>query len=654
MQVIISSYIRNKSSLIWLTSVWIVSLITTSSHAQSLDTIRIKVDQVLILSDTIYVPQQDTTFLLPDTLSYKIKANPYYRSDAFYDSLKTKANRSRITRELYKMLVRPPAKDVYESDKAVESEQYFQPYTNKIIKTIKVLQLPLLDGNVSDTTQLSRTQLSQILSKAHTPTRASLIKKNVLFKEGEEVDPFVFADSERLLRALNFIEDARIYLLTNPNNEQEAAVTIVVKDRFPWGINLGLGNLSRYDIQLANRNLLGTGNLLWGKYVFNADTIPQRGYEFHFVSRNIANTFTRLEFDWADHWKANRKVFRIIRDFVSPEIKYGGEIEIGENAQQVSQVFLDSLQQFNIHFLFQDVWLGRAFVLPGNNHRQTLRLGLRYLHHDFLQRPEVSVNSNERYHNRHFWLGSIALQKINFLKTRYILSYGITEDVPVGYSYGLQWGKDNTEFGTKMYWGGDVRWASYYSSFGYLYFWGEAGTFQDGSSFKNTLIKLQGRYFSPLIRAGRSKIRNFANLYYTMGENLSAPETVNLGSAIDGLSALQAYGEKYFAAHLESVWFTPWYFYGFRFAPLFHTDFGYIKEGRGVQEFSNYQHFVTKVGGGFRVRNESLVFQTLEVDASYFPKTLPGSDKWWFNITFSSPLLFRSISPFRPRIISLE
>jgi len=625
-----------------------------SVKAQTLDTVRVKIDQVLVLSDTIYVPLQDTLFVLADTVEYEIKDNPYFKSEIFYDSLKQKAKRNRITRELYKMLVRPPAPEVYESDQVVNSEQYFKPYVGKTIRSIKVFHVPLLDGNVWDTTQLDRTRLGELLDHVSTSTQASLVRKSVLFEEGASVDAFQLADSERILRSLDFIEDARIYLLTIPEDVSMVAVTIVIKDRLPWGASANYGSLSRFDLYLTNRNILGTGNQIRGGWVYNQQEQPNHGYNIEFTSRYIGNTFTQVGFELANNWRGRKRIGRVTKEFISPEIKYGGEIIIGEEARRVQLAFLDSLHDHWVDYQFQDVWVGRAFALAGENNRRTIRVGLRYLHQNFMERPEVKLDSNDRYHNRQFWLSSVSYQKINFMKTRYILSYGITEDVPVGYSFGLQYGHDYAEFEDRNYWGGNLELAQYYPSLGYVLVASEVGGFWNGQQFKNAIAKLRLGYFSPLIRMGKTRLRNFANLEYAVTWRLAVPESLFLGNFIEGVNGLRAFGNNFMSLHLESVWFNPWYFYGFKFAPLATFDFGFLKEDRGSREGKNYRHTVVGVGGGFRVRNESLVFRTIEVKATYFPNTLPGNDPWSLEVSLSLPLLFQEVSPFKPQIVGLD
>ncbi|MEM9671096.1 MAG: hypothetical protein AAF992_00780 [Bacteroidota bacterium] len=622
--------------------------------AQTLDTIRVKINQVLVLSDTIYIPTQDTLFVLSDTVQYKIQANPYFKSEVFYDSLKQKAQRNRITRELYKMLVRPPAPEVYESDVVVKSESYFQPYAGKTIRTIQVFHVPLLDGTVWDTTRLERTRLGEILDRVRISTRTPLVRKNVLFTEGDSVNAFQLADSERILRSLDFIEDARIYLLPDPRDESLVAVTIVIKDRFPWGVRANYGSLSRFDLNLINRNMLGTGNQLQVGWIHNQQEEPNNGYNIEFNSRFIGNTFTQIGFELADNWQGRKRIARVSKEFLSPEIKYGGEIVIGEEARRIQQTFLDSLYEGRINYQFQDVWVGRAFTLAGENNRRTIRAGLRFLNHHFLDRPEIKPDSNDRYHNRQFLLGSVSYQKLNFVKTRYILSYGITEDVPVGYSFGLQYGQDYAEFQNRTYWGGDVGLAQYFPSLGYALLTSEIGGFWNGRLFKSAIAKFRLGYFSPLIKMGRTRLRNFANIEYAITWDLAVPESLYLGNFIQGIDSRQAFGNNFMSVHLESVWFTPWYFYGFKFAPLALADFGFVKEGRGRNEGENYLHEVAGLGGGFRIRNESLVFRTLEVKATYFPITLPGSEPWSLEVSFSLPILFSEFSPFKPQIVGLD
>jgi hypothetical protein len=646
-----SNFRRKFSAIIFSVCLGFNLLNTANLLAQSVDTVRVRANEVLILPDTIYIPQQDTLFLLADTLKYKVKDNPYYRSDTFYDSLRAKTYRNFVTRELYKLLIRPPAQDVYESDKVVRSEQYFIPYNGKTIRKIRVSHVALLDGNVQDTTQKATTHLGRIMSFMHTSTRSSLVLQNMLFKEGDRVDAYLVADSERILRELAFIEDARIHFLNDPEKEDEVSATVVIKDRLPWNFNISFDSFSKYKVRLGNRSILGTGNQLWAEYLRNSDEIPNNGYNFLFESRYLGNSFTRITLEWADNWQVQKKVVRITKDFVSPKIKYGGEISIGEEARKVEPVFLDSTLEYDIHYQFQDIWAGRAFALSGSSHRKTLMVGLRYLHHDFLERPEVKIDSNVRYQNRQLWLSSLSLQKINYMKTRYILAYGITEDVPVGYTYGLLYGKDYTEFETRDYWGGQIRLAHYFPALGYFLFTGHAGTFWNGDEFKDSILKFRLGYFTPLLRMGKTNVRNFVQLYYNIGKNLSPPETFNIENFIRDLSGNHTHGNTIFSAQFESVCFLPWYIYGFRLASFFSLDVGQVQENRNQVHI---QDFITGIGGGVRIRNESLVFRTLELGVKYFPVTLPESSHWSVDVSFTLPILFEGLTSFKPEIISLD
>ncbi len=645
--------LRLRGKLIAIVSsifLWFSLLANNSLYAQTIDTVRVRANEVLVLPDTIYFPHQDTTFILSTKVKYRVRANPYHKSDTFYDSLQVKAFRNKITRELYKLLIRPPARDVYDSDSVVRSEQYFIPYTKKTIRKIRVSHVALLDGTVTDTTQNNTTHLGRLLSHFHTDTRSSLILDNMLFEEGDQVNPYLIADSERILRELNFIEDARIHLFNDPENEREVNVTVVIKDRLPWNVNLKFSSFSNFNLRLGNRNLLGTGNQIWGAYVRNSDEVPNNGYEFLFESRYLWNAFTRVTLELADNWNEQKKIVRVSKDFVSPAIKYGGEIAIGVEGHRAAPVFLDSMLEYDVKYKFQDVWAARAFTLPDITHRKTLMFGLRYLHHNFIKRPEVAIDSNERYYNRHLWLSSLSVQKFNYLKTRYILAYGITEDVPIGYTYGLLYGKDYTEFETRDYWGGQIRAANYFPASGYFLFTGQAGTFWNGDVFKDTIIKFRLGYFSPLIQMGKANIRNFVQVIYHIGDNLSPPEAFNIENYITELSGNRTYGNTILSGQVESVWFLPWYIYGFRLASFYSLDMGMVQEDR---EGAGIQDFFTGIGGGVRIRNESLVVRTLEMGVTYFPVTLPGSPHWSVDFTFSLPILFEGLLSFKPEIIGV-
>ena len=80
----------------------------------------------------------------------------------------------------------------------------------------------------------------------------------------------------------------------------------------------------------------------------------------------------------------------------------------------------------------------------------------------------------------------------------------------------------------------------------------------------------------------------------------------------------------------ESVFYSPWAFESFRFAPFV---FGYTGLFTPYNTPINTSNIYTIVGGGLRTRNESLIFGTLELKGYYFLKKNINNENWRVDIS---------------------
>ncbi len=73
----------------------------------------------------------------------------------------------------------------------------------------------------------------KLLNKTHFNTNEIIIRKNLLFHEGDTISPLNLSDNERYLRELPFIDDARILVV--PVSGSEADIIVVTKDIYSLG-----------------------------------------------------------------------------------------------------------------------------------------------------------------------------------------------------------------------------------------------------------------------------------------------------------------------------------------------------------------------------------------------------------------------------------
>jgi hypothetical protein len=99
---------------------------------------------------------------------------------------------------------------------------------------------------------------------------------------------------------------------------------------------------------------------------------------------------------------------------------------------------------------------------------------------------------------------------------------------------------------------------------------------------------------------------------------------------------------------LESVLFSPINSYGFRFAFFSFADFSFLS---GTTQNIGNGHALSSIGVGIRIRNDNLVFNTLQIRIGYFPNPPPYSRISPVNISGEQLLRPQNFEPGAPAII---
>jgi hypothetical protein len=280
-----------------------------------------------------------------------------------------------------------------------------------------------------------------------------------------------------------------------------------------------------------------------------------------------------------------------------------------------------------LRFVRQDYWGARSFMLDRSN---VIRLILtaRYIHNNVFARPEIDDYSYYRLQNYQFLAGSLAISSQRFINTSLIYSYGRTEDIPYGYMLELLGGKEKNEFKLRTYAGARLSYGNIFTRFGYLYAGAGFSTFLNHGSPEQGMVDGTLRYFTPLVQAGRSKIRTFVNLYYTRGINRYEDECLYLAgnTSVRGFSNDSLSGGTRIILSIEPVLFLHKPVAGFRFALFAFGEAG-VLEWDGFREDGYYA--VPAIGAGVRIRNDQLVLNTLQIRLAWYPNSPPYSEKSW-------------------------
>lgn len=127
-----------------------------------------------------------------------------------------------------------------------------------------------------------------VVNRVHVRTRASFIQDEVLFRAGDCFDPLLLEESERILRALPFIDDAHVYSVPVADDE----VHVIVDTRDDWSLKLDVrpewdDGLRITHISATEENFFGTGTL-FGIYLTNRD--EQRDLGAQLRTERLAGT----------------------------------------------------------------------------------------------------------------------------------------------------------------------------------------------------------------------------------------------------------------------------------------------------------------------------------------------------------------------------
>ena len=416
------------------------------------------------------------------------------------------------------------------------------------------------------------------------------------------------------------------------------------------------GGFDDFTLEVGSRSILGTGNQFSVAYQYIEEESPKSGYELNFKDFNLRGTFMSAEFTFSNLWDREGYEVKFQRDFLTPETRWAGGFDFGDMDQiRFEHEILggvpseDDSIRFPYKRNFQDAWVGRAFLLKGFDDRVNLSIATRLFREEFTMRPYVDADSNHFFHDAVLLLNELVLTKRKFLKSTMIQAFGITEDIPIGYRFGLVGGYENGEFENRPYFGAQAAAGDFWDGVGYFSGGVDYGGFVDNQKMEEGVVTMNGLYFSPLLKFHRNQFRQFVSFNYTtslrplLEQNLNFSGGTGETGGIRGISR-DVMGDRKISVNLESVLFHPLKLYGFRIATYAFCDFGWISFGGPLISSNNFQ---SAIGIGFRLRNELLLFRTIQLRLSYL--TEPSEVD--VNFSFSNPRIFGNFRTGKPEIV---
>lgn len=550
------------------------------------------------------------------------------QSKTFYDSIHKKFSRHSVTKLMYDLaFTNPEVPLVTDSVQRIKSESPFIRYKGKIIRKIKILTLDPFGPTIKDTVGRPPTRAAKALNGVHIMTRNYIIRRNLLFKSGEAVDPIVFADNERILRDMSSTDNARIILTRAGRGRDSVDVTVITKDVWSIGFDVVTLSANKASVRLFDGNFLGLGDRLSNTISFKLGRGPFFRYDGgSYIYTNIAGSFIDGIFNFSQDDAGNMNVNAgFLRNFYSNKTRWAGGaiIDYYRDVNQINDS-VSIISRYNL----EKLWFGWAFLPKEKKMSARFVIMQAVYRKEYSERPTVTIDSSNRYFNKILLLTKISFSKNHYYLTDYVLKFGKTEDIPYGHLFQITIGPEYSEFYTRLYTGFEASGGDFIHNFGYLAGTLKVGGYFNRSSFEDAVIKSDVRYISYLYStAGKKyKFRYFVSTGYKRGFNFRNNnfdysdinqdfqiKTVRIDSLFHGIHSLNL--------RFSVIMYTPLYFYGFKFALYGQLQGGVIST---TVENLFQRPFYTGIGLGLLIKNNNLIFPTFLLNIFFYPFSPQG------------------------------
>ena len=541
-------------------------------------------------------------------------------------------------------------------------------YAGKRINSITIEQHNFLSSIDSKESNL-KDIFSKIGDKLQSNSKKRAIRENIFFKEWDVFDPSIIAYNEKWLRDLSYIQDAKILAMITPYDTNQVDVIVVTKDLFSYGGELLINNKDAYAAKLNNINFLGTGNSIQINQNFENQRSPKSGWGYDVGLSNFLGTFISINAGVNQFGNnisnnvlsARKNYISVQRPILHPNSKWLGGMEYLETENE--NVFpgkWDTIfdQQLNYNLKHKDIWIGYQLTKQSkriklNEYKQFIQY--RYLENDFKARPiDYLLQLDRNYQNLKANFLSFTLVRQSVYRTRYLYGLGRYEDLPIGQSLTWTTGYSQIEKDRSAYLGFKFEQYKLSKKENYNHVIANIATSYINKSLQDIRFLSSLEQFSKLKYLNNGlRYRQILNLSFTQTLKNKYNEALRINSifGIPQLNREQIKGGTRLSANWETVLYNNRAIWGFKSAPFVFGNLTYIRAvGNPILKGDIY----TAIGSGMRIRNENLIFGTIELKGFYFPRTNQQVSPWNFSLITNLRYKYNSNIVDKPNYVEIN
>lgn len=491
----------------------------------------------------------------------------------------------------------------------------------KELRGLPVVHVDIVAEEVFDTDRPDENNaLYRAVNAIHIRTRESVIRRELLLRQGDVFDPLLAAETERNLRGLGIFQDARVHV-----RRVADGVVLEVHTADRWSLRLVTdiskqGDIYRVRLGLQNINFLGRGSLFGASVVASNDV---DAFSLFVGERRIFDTRWNGVFGYASDDLVVVNEARLQRPYFSELVNWTSNLHFlsirGERRAFFDGAVADTLDL--------DETTAEA-VGAGYRHGETRsRLGVLYTRRGLSR--DLSANQAA--------LGVLwgAMQR-RFRHTVEVDLYGTREDIASGWSVQIGAGADLKALGAdrnRPMWRADATAASFLGEDGLL------GVQVRHHGFEQDGVIANGRFEADVY--GFWKAPKAGTLTWNLGFQALLREPEHLRLLLGGDNHLRGYparfdtGTRALWFNVEQRLFTPVQLLFFGFGAVLFLDAGQAWEAGETLALAR-----THVGGGagLRIGNRKSGSSIVRIDLAF--------GRGSFELSLASSSFFRAARDF--------
>ncbi|WP_460675719.1 BamA/TamA family outer membrane protein [Hymenobacter coalescens] len=534
-------------------------------------------------------------------------------------------------------------------------DRQYDRHNYKVVRRVEVKALDAFGYNINDTTRVPRNILEKGGNALHIITARRKIRKLLLFRPGQELQPQALAETERLLRQTDFILDARVLVNEKTSTKDSVDLKVITKDVFSLSAGLQIRDVGAGLLTLRDKNFLARGHDFRNRLDYGLSN-PQ-GWRYEGSYTVPLRNYLTAQARYRNQWQYEEMGASLYRGFVSVNTRYAYALNLSRYDQGLQRTYPTdgTPPRFDpMGSTVADAWVGRAFQPRsydlGYDNPARIIVAVRALRTDYYRRPDATfVNNNTG-------LLSLGYSVRHYYKDRYLFGFGRTEDVPTGSLLTLTGGYDVNSRNTRPYLAGRVALAGFNTLRGYLYVNGEYGRYLRSGRWQEGAFTGELLAFTRLYHTGNWQWRHF--FWHRSIIGIGRPPTDRaLSIAGDrGLRGLSddgtLRGTSRFVLNYEANVFTPVSFLGFRLAGIAWADAAWLSTNGRPSPFQGKPY--TGFGLGVRLRNEYLAVRTIQLLFGFYPNGIDDGQGTRLYQTSRNIYRFNDFSFGQPSIVRYD